>query len=193
MRILIAILLLLLAAPAWAVPIIVLTGGTIDIVGVFQRAVTLSGPGLTFSGVLSQDFTANMFVPGEFRTMDLNGWLVGTLTLEDQVFQTFNCDIQRLEFSCASIMSVTPRITVPLGGGSVTVPFELTGRIDTSLGPLGPIVHAADFTGSGLLTAAAPFSVHYEITAVPEPATWLLLASGLGMLLWYRQRAQAQQ
>jgi hypothetical protein len=60
--------------------------------------------------------------------------------------------------------------------------FQVGTGTDTSSNPFGLL-----FTGTAPLRIPEP---EESGSGVPEPATWGLLASGLGSLIWLRRRRQ---
>ena len=97
-------------------------------------------------------------------------------------------------------------LVFPAGGSAapieVTAPFAFTGFLrvfgpDAAPDPLPPLTPPLDLAGEGLLTVhlGAPssegarqrLSYRYDFIA-PEPATWLLLGTGILSLMCFRKR-----
>ena len=195
-----AFALLLLPAAAGAVPLVV-TGGTAstltegfggryNLTGANFTMTGGTGSGMPFGSVAPAGGTLNFGV--RFTGLDFTG----TAVIDGTAYIIGNG-----VFQLAGTL-VIPFDAPTTGTFTVTAPFTLTGNFqgcttnNTSINPCAGTLINAELTGQGLATVmlgvarvnaggTAFYSVQratYEFApaAVPEPATLLLLATGLG-------------
>jgi hypothetical protein len=187
-------IVLCLTTPAWAVPTVELTGGSF----VFSAnqdmdpSVHLPDFGIDvfpFNGILAGKYGGGP-VRDASSTLSVSGWFA---TTPDQHNGGVFTIVAAFDF---------------LHPGDYTAPFTVSGAIGSSPNHIGfsPMTQTdVLFTGSGIAKVylpqpfslspeAAPgyvFAVAYTITNLPEPATWLLLLTGAGLLLATKKRGLA--
>ena len=200
--------LLALPAPSFADPIAI-TSGYFQVVGVGAsasfdiRAGDLTATGSLEPGVVWPDLTCVPCAAGEVIRLDtefLGSIGDGSATVGDTTFP-------QVSFSAFNFLFGAPTIVAPDArtGFSITRPFTFSGRLLGSENVDQQLVYFTRMlTGQGLLEASfvstpnpdgPPLfsfeSIRYNFTEpepVPEPATILLCATGLGAAFGYRRR-----
>lgn len=120
--------------------------------------------------------------------------------------------VSHFGYAGGPLLFTTESMTIPLDAGpelTLTAPFMMTGtftffEIDPNGTGSTGYTFSSDVTGSGMATVFLVFSqtthsyevinVNYNLTAVPEPATMILLGTGLaGIAARGRKRRRARR
>jgi len=157
--------------------------------------VHISGGGFT----LTQDFLGSPIGPFAYpvspgQPFDASGYLSTHTYRFDNPLATLDGVPLPWFYADLKLISLIPSVHA----GFNTAPFTLTGVVFYNLeGVEGRFTERIDLIGSGTARiylaivdehTLGTSSVHYDLaaTSMPEPATWILLLTGLGLLLCVR-------
>jgi hypothetical protein len=197
------LILLLIAGPAWAVPTVPVTSGYISV-----RVHDDFAPVVHLETAIATLDALNFYSMSDWRP--LAGYGPGgfgliprgetvTFSAEGRFYLTFppidSPTISDWHIETGSIVADVDET----GFGVLTAPFTLQGSVLEQFGPTlwhyagaGTVSVLLGDTGAGLRTDTLQWwEIGYiiePVIATPEPGTWLLLAGGLGVLLFVRKK-----
>ncbi len=162
-------------------------GDTISLGGTFDGNATITADGSP--GLFTQNFagdgddnTYGSFTPTSQSLIDFSGR--SDLTITDGTM-TDVLDDGELFGTTSGSGAITGR-----GTATFTVDFEVTGGSGIFAGDTGEVTYTGTITRTSLTTESIEGTYTGSISTSPEPSTWPLLASGLGLVVvWGAGRA----